>query len=107
MQLRVEHLVLDLANVQHARKQFAHLHCGGPDEHGPAGLPQSDHIVDDGIVLFSFGLVHQVLSILPRNRTIRRNHHHVEFVDVPQFTGLCFRGSRHAREFVVHAEVVL
>src|SRR5690606_24241231 len=105
--LGVEDVVRDAAELQHAAQFLGDVDGGRAHEDGTTGLGQLDDVVDHRIEFLPSGLVHQVLPVIAGDGAIRRNDDHVEFVDLPQFAGFRLGGTRHARELVVHAEVVL
>ena len=54
-----------------------------------------------------FRAIDDVLILLANHGAIGRNHGHVELVDLLELGRFCFRGTRHAGQFLVHAEVIL
>src|SRR5690606_1899985 len=77
------------------------------DQYGPTFLGQLHDLFDHGVELFAGRLVYKIIVILANNGTVSRNNNDVEFVDVPEFTSLSLRGTSHARELVVHSEIIL
>ena len=68
---------------------------------------QTQNLIHYGSIFLTFGLIDQVISIHTDNRLVGRNHHDIEFVDVPELACLRFSGTGHAGQLLVHAEVVL
>ena len=107
VQLGVQYLVLDVPDVEHAREQFADLDRGRAHEDRSAGFAEGYDVIDDGVVLLALRFVNEVFAVLSGNGPVGRDDHHVKLVNVPQLTRFGFRRAGHARELVVHAEVVL
>ena len=59
------------------------------------------------VVLRVLGLVDEVGVVDADHRPVRRDRHDLQVVGVRELAGLGVRGAGHARELVVHAEVVL
>ncbi len=72
----------------------------------PSGVALGD-VVDDGVVLRVLGAVDEVGLVLADHRLVGRDRHDAELVDLVELAGLGHRRAGHARELVVHAEVVL
>ena len=107
VQLGVQYLVLDVPDIEHAREQFADFDRGRTHEDRSAGFAEGYDVVDDGVVLLALRFVDEVFAVLSGNGPVGRDDHHVKLVNVPQLTRFGFRRTGHARELVVHAEVVL
>ena len=99
--------MLHAALLQLARQQLALLHAHGANQHGLTGFVARCDVVDHRLELGFFRLVDEVGFVLAHHLAVRGNRHHVEAVGVHQFRRLGLCGSRHARQLVVHAEVVL
>jgi hypothetical protein len=61
----------------------------------------------DRVVLFLAGLVDPVGLVQPTNGPVRRDHVDVESIDLVELGLLGLGGAGHARELVVHSEIVL
>ena len=107
VQLGVQHLVRNLADVQRAAEQLRNLDRGSAYQYGSAGVPQLLDFVDDGVVLLAFGFEYQVVAVFAFGGHVGRNHRDLELVYLPEFARLGFGRTGHARELVVHSEVVL
>ena len=105
--LGVEHLVADAAAAQLLGEVLGLLDRDGADEHRLALLVALDDVVDDGLVLRLLGAVDEVGLVDADHRTVRRDRDDPEVVDRVELGGLGHGRARHARELVVHAEVVL
>ncbi len=64
-------------------------------------------LLHDGFELFAFGPIDDVRIFNAAKRPIGGNRHDVELVDLQEFFRFGFRGSGHAGQLLVHAEVVL
>ena len=96
MILRIEHVVRDLLQLEHARDHFRSFDAGGADEDWLAfGVELADQL-DDGGELFAAGLVDAVVVILTLHRTVGRDGEHIELVDVMEFGSVGFSGAGHA-----------
>ena len=105
--LGVEDLVRDALAAQLVGEVLALLDRDGADEHRlPLGIPLGD-VVDDGVELRLLGAVDEVGLVLADHRAVGRDRHDAELVDRVELGGLGLGGAGHARERVVHAEVVL
>jgi hypothetical protein len=62
---------------------------------------------DDGVPLAVLGLVDLIVAVGADHRAVRRDLHDAELVDLHELGRLGEGGAGHARELVVHAEVVL
>ena len=67
----------------------------------------SDDLVDDGAELRVLGLEDEVVLVDPDHRAVGRDRGDVGLVDLRELVGLGGGRARHARELLVHAEVVL
>ena len=104
---RVQYVVRDLAHGEHLAHQLAHLHARGTHQHGATRIAQRVDLLDHRVVLLALGLEDHVLRILAHHRAVGGDHHHVQFVDVPQFLRFRLGRTGHTGQLVVHAEVVL
>ena len=51
--------------------------------------------------------INTVVHILADDFTVGGYLDNIEFIDVPELSGFCYGSTRHTRQFVVHAEIVL
>ena len=63
--------------------------------------------VDDGLELFFFRAINNVAILRADQRTVGGNDHHVQAVNLPEFFRFGFRRAGHARELLMHAEIIL
>ena len=64
-------------------------------------------LVHDRVVLLAFRAEDEVVAIVADNGLVGGDYEHVQLVDLVELGLLGLRGTRHAGELVVHAEVVL
>ena len=107
MLLGIKHFVLYLAHVEHLAEQLGYFNRRCTNEHRAALFAQVFNLVDNGSVLFSCRFVHAVVHVVTCDGAVGGNFHHVKFVDVPKLACLGRCSTRHTRQLVVHAEVVL
>ena len=105
--LGVEDLVRDLGHREHATEGLGGFDGGGADEHGLAALMGFGDLLDGELVLLLTGLEDDVVVVDADARTVRRDGDDGQAVDVVELGSLGLGGAGHARELLVHAEVVL
>ena len=103
----VEHIVGDVAHLQHAAQQLAYLDRGSADEHGASFRNKTLDLFDDSGIFFFLSLVDTVVHVDTRNRPVRRNCHDIELVDIPELAGLGLGRTGHTGQLVIHSEIVL
>ena len=107
MQLRIQHIVFNLPERQHSAQQFTDFHRSGTYQHRSPLPYQRHYLVNHRVIFLSLRAVDTVVHIDTRNRSVGRDYHYIQFVDIPELTCLGLRRTRHTRQLVVHAEVVL
>ena len=107
MQFGVQHVVRNLTHLQHLAQHLRDFHRSRTDQHGTSGLDEHLDFLDDGFIFLTLCLIHAVVHVLACNRTVGRNLHHVEFIDVPKLAGLGYGRTGHTRQLMIHAEIVL
>ena len=105
--LCVEHGVRNLLLFEESRDRVALLDAGRADEHGLSLLVALQDLGDDRGELFAFGLVNDVLVILPDHRLIGRDLDDGELVGLVKLGRLGIGRTGHPRELVVEAKEVL
>ncbi len=103
----VEHLVFDAAALQYLAEALALLNGGGADEDWAPGSVQILDLVRDRLVLRLLGLEDAVRVVGSDHCAIRGDLHYIHVVDLAELLRLRRRSAGHARELLVHAEVVL
>ncbi len=76
-------------------------------QHRPAGGVQFLDLVENGIELLRLRPVDHVRVLDPDQGPVGGNDQDLEFVDLVELRGLGLRGPGHARQLLVHPEVVL
>ena len=107
VELGVQHLVRNVAELEHTAQQFAHVHTCCTYQHGAAGQAHLFDFFNDGTIFFALRLVNAVVHVDALHRPVGGDFHHVELVDIPELAGFRDGRTRHARQFVVHTEIVL
>ena len=97
----------NLTHRQHLRQQFRDFHRGGTHQGRTTALAHLHYLVDHSVIFLTSRLIHTVIQVITDHRTIGRNLHHIEFVDIPELTSLCRCRTCHTCQFVIHTEVVL
>ena len=64
-------------------------------------------LLDHRVVLFPTRLVDAIVEIGASHRSVRRNHVHVEFVNVVKLRGFRFGRACHSCEFLIKPEIIL
>ena len=105
--LGVQHRVLDAALVELAAEQLGDLDGDRADEHRLALLVAGLDLARDRAPLAVLGLEDLVVLVLADHRAVGRDLDDVQLVDLHELGGLGEGRAGHARELVVHAEVVL
>src|SRR5450432_4585120 len=105
--LGVQDLMPDAHLLENARQVFGLLDRDGAHQHRLAfGVVFFDLL--SGVAEFlRLGAVDHVGVFEANHGAVGRNHHHVKFVDLLKFGGFGFRGTGHAGELLVHAEIIL
>ena len=107
MLLRVQHLVRNVGNVKQGRHDFRGFHGSGTQQHRLTLLVALGHITHDGGQLLLLGTENQIVLVFANHRLVGRNREHAQLVGAHELRGLGFCGTGHARQLVVHTEVVL
>ena len=107
VELGIQHLVRDVAELEHTAEQFAHVHTRRTHQHGAAGQSHLFNFFNDGTIFLALRLVDAVVHVHALHRAVGGDFHHVELVDIPELAGFRDGRTRHARQFVVHTEIVL
>ena len=107
MLLGVQDLVRDLGHVEQGGDHFGAFHGSGTEQHRLALGVTLGHVLDDGGQLLLLGAVDEVVLVLADHRLVGLDRQHAQLVGVHELGGLGFGRTGHARELVVHTEVVL
>ena len=107
MLLGVQDLVRDLGHVEQGGDHFGAFHGSGTEQHRLTLGVTLGHVLDDGGQLLLLGAVDEVVLVLADHRLVGLDRQHAQLVGVHELGGLGFGRTGHARELVVHTEVVL
>ncbi len=107
MLLRVEDIVRNAPQLQHAAEFFRDIYGCCTHKHRSPRLGERLNIINDRIEFFPCGLEHQILAIITLDRTVGRNDHDIKFIDLPELTCLSFCRTGHTGQLVIHAEIIL
>ncbi len=88
-------------------KNLGLLDRGGADQYRLQPRIGALDLGQDRRVFLALGAINLVVLVEARHLHIGRDFHDFELVDVEQFVGFGSGGAGHARELLVHAEVVL
>ena len=105
--LRVQNLVINFFQGQHAAEYLGDFYRGGTHQHRSALSYEFIDFIRHGVELLPYGFVYLVFSVLADDPFIGWDDHHVQLVDLPKFSRFRFGSTRHACQFVVHAEIIL
>ena len=105
--LRVQHLVAHAGLRQLAGQVLGVLHACGTDQDRLALFVAFLNVLDDRLELGDFVAVHLIGVVDALHPLVGGDGHHAELVGVHELCCFGFRGTGHAGELVVHAEVVL
>ena len=95
VQLGIQYVVRDFAQVQHSAQQFTDFHRSSTNQHWATCFNQLRNLINHGVVFLALGAIDTVVHIFASDRAIGRNNHHIQFVDIPELACLCFRSTRH------------
>jgi hypothetical protein len=104
---RVEHLVLQPSLLEQTADDLGLLDADRTDKNGLAALVALLDLVEDRPVLLHLGLVDDVVVVGTNDRLVGRHDPNVEVVDLLELLFLSDRSTGHARQLLVHPEVVL
>src|SRR5690606_22654919 len=103
----VQHVVLDARALQHPAERLGDLNGGRTHEHRLSVLVVLLDFLDRRTVLLALRLVDEVVFVDTSDGFVRGDDHDIHLVDLPELLRLRLGRTRHARELLVHAEVVL
>ena len=107
VKFRVQHVVRDFFTLQHSTEQFGSFHADRADQYRLLLCVMFPDLVDHCVVFFATSFVDAVVVIFARHRPIRRDHVHVQFVNVVEFGRFRFGRASHAGQFLIEPEIIL
>ena len=107
VELSVKYLVWNATKIEQAAEKFRDFHRTCADQHRTSGISHLFYFINYRSVLFALRFVHTVIHVNALDRTVSRNFHNVELVNIPELTSFRDSRTRHTRQLVVHTEVVL
>ena len=105
--LRVQHEMLDAGLFELVGDALGLLDRNRADQHRLPALVAVADFLDHGVELLVFGFVNDVVIVDADHRLIGRNHDHLEAVNFLELDRFRVGRAGHARQLLVHAEVVL
>ncbi len=105
--LRVQDVVRNALALEQLTEVLRRLDGDRADEHRLALLVALLDVLDDRVELRLDGLEDEVVLVVARDGDVGRDLHDVQVVDLDELLLLRLRGTRHAAELLVEAEVVL
>ena len=105
--LGIQHFMGNTFLAQQGRQFFGSFDGSRTDQHRLFALEAVADILDDGRELVLLTEVDEVGVILAHRRTVSRNDHDFQSINLLELEGFSVRGAGHAGQFAVHAEVVL
>ena len=107
VQLSVQYVMFNLTQCKHLAQHFRDFYRCGTNQYRTTGIYHLFDFFDNRFILFTLCLVYTVVHIDTGNRTVSRNNHYIQFIDIPEFTCFCFGSTCHTRQLMVHTEIVL
>ena len=105
--LGVQNLVLDANALEQAGQPLGLLDRDGAHQHRLALFLEGLDLLGGVAELLLLGAVDDVVEFLADHRPVGRDDGDVEIVDFLEFGGFGFRGTGHAGQLLVHAEIIL
>ena len=107
VQLGIQYVVPDTPQLQHTAQQLGNLDRSRTHQHRTTGIHQLHDFFDHGIVFLTLGFINKIIGIDTHCGTVGRDHHHIEFVNIPKLSGFRFRRTGHTGQFMIHTEIIL
>ena len=99
--------MLYLAHVKHTAQSLGDFNGSSTHQYRATSIAQFLYLSNNGFIFLAFRFVNAVVHIVTGNRTVGRNYHHIQLIDVPELTCFCLCRTCHTSQLVVHTEVVL
>ena len=107
MKLGIEYDVLNALFLEQIRKPLRFFDGSRAHQNRLTGIIQLLNLIGRGEILFFLGAINQVWIFDPQQRLIGRDDENIKVINFAEFSGFGFRSSGHARQFFVHAEIIL
>ena len=107
MILCIQHVVGDILAFEHAGNNFGVFHGDRTQQDGLTSAVCLFRFGDNGVELFAFRLEHTVVLVHAAAGAVGGDNHHIQFVDLVEFSGFRFCRTGHASQFLIHTEIVL
>ena len=107
MLLCVQHIMFDPPLFKEIAQPLGIFYGNCTNQYRLTGFMSLCDSVGDGLkLIFLFGK-NSIIKVFPYNRFVGRNYHYIHIVNVTEFLFLCFCGTCHSGQLVIHSEVVL
>ncbi len=107
MLFRIQHIMGDVFPLEHPANRLGDIHTRRTHEHGPFDRTHFLDLVKHGIEALTLRLVNHVVLVFAYHRLVRRDDNNIKLVNIKKLRRLCFRGTGHARKFLIEPEIVL
>ena len=107
MELSIEHLMWNVAKVEHTAQEFADIHARRTNQYWAALQTHLFDFRDNGGIFLTLRFINAVVHIVAEHRTVSRDFNNVELIDVPKFSSFGDGRTGHTRELVIHTEIIL
>ncbi len=107
MILGVQHLVRDARRIEIVAHELVVLDRDRADEHWLALLVELFDPLGHCAILPGRSLEDEIIKVFSRRGPVRRDDDHIEPIDGEKFFLARERGTGHARDLLVHAEIIL
>ncbi len=107
VQFRIQYIVRNLTQGKHLAQHFGYFYRCRTYQYRTTCIDHLLDFLDNRLVLFTFGLIDTIVHINTGNRTIGRDNHYIQFIDVPKLARFGFRRTGHTGELMIHTEIVL
>ena len=105
--LGIQYIMRNSSPLKHAAHSLRNIHAGCTYQYRLTFLMIFTDLIYGSFKLFTLGFENQIFFIIPLDRAIGRNYHHIQLINLVEFTLFRFGCTRHPRKFVIHPEIVL
>ena len=103
----IQNIMFNAKTRDSLAENFAFFDADSTDQNRLTGIVACLNLLRNGLNLFFFIKVNDVLIILTDNLSRRRDADNIEFINFLEFLGFGIRCTRHTRKFLIHAEIIL